>query len=952
MHKGFGFKEVLALLDYLGQLGISDIYLSPILQARPGSTHGYDICDHGSLNSELGTEEDFEALHEGLVRRGMGLLMDFVPNHMAADAALNPWWRDLLENGPCSPFARFFDVDWNPLKSELKSRILLPVLGDHYGRVLERGELRIAFEDGVLVLRYFDQAFPLNPQPCAKVYSFKLKPLQQEMGESDPKLRELLSVLTALRNLPPTTETDASKIEERHREKEIARNRLRRLVQESPRILAYIGDCVGEYNGDASQPERIARLHELLEAQAYRLSYWKTADHEINYRRFFDVSGLVALRMEEDEVFEATHRKILKMAAEGKITGLRLDHVDGLFDPLKYLTHLQQALAKDQPNGGPTPFYLLVEKILTGNEKFPDDWPAAGTTGYDFIARVGGLFRNPDKKTGVLKNLADFTGDSTPFSQVAYQSKKLIMDTSLAGELNVLANQLNRLSEQDPRTRDFTLAALRTGLREVIACFPAYRTYVGPDGWTDQDRQLLLEAIGEANGRNPAADPGLYEFLQSILLPDANSLSPTAFQAALHFTMKFQQYTGPVKAKGVEDTAFYRYLPLLSLNEVGSDPGHYDCDIAEFHRFNLERKAKWPHTLNATATHDTKRGEDARCRLNLLSEVPEEWADQVAKLSGFSGSHQGQVKGKLVPDKDEQYLFYQALFSAWPCGFEATDFSLLGDRLSAYFVKALREAKNHTSWINPNESYEKAATGFVRQMFGEKERAQWSAALLPFIRRTASQGCLQSLSQLLLKITSPGIPDFYEGNELWDFALVDPDNRHPVDFDLRKTLLKEVAEALESAGGPGGFGRPLGKIREWLARWEDGTIKLYVTLAALGFRRRLPELFLEGDYLPLEVSGQAASHLVAFARRQGRQTAIVAVPRLTAEAADPGSAFPPMPKNWGDTSILLPSGIGSSDFLNVFTGETSLLPTGDPSRLGASELFKNFPLALLSGPKT
>ena len=610
------FATAADLVPYLWQLGVTDLYASPYLAARPGSSHGYDIIDHNMLNPELGTEADYERLVRALRAHGMGQLVDFVPNHMGVDPQANPWWRDVLENGMCSPYAHYFDIDWEPVKDELHGRILLPVLGDQYGRVLERGELTLAYEDGTLVLRYFDRNFPINPRMVPMVLRHDLGVVREQLTDDHPQMMEFLSILTALQNLPVYTEHAPDRIAERHREKEVARARLRRLAIEAPRLCEHIDRAVAGFNGRPGHPESFDLLHELLEAQPYRLSYWRTASHEINYRRFFDINELGGLRMEDPDVFQATHAFVLRLIAEDKITGLRLDHPDGLFAPGRYFEQLQEEVRRAwltaQPalattiGGRSRPLYLVVEKILSRDERLPAPWMVHGTTGYNFLNEVHGLFVDPRGERPLRRLYQKFTRRDDSFADVAYESKRLIMEHTMASELNVLAHGLNRVSERSRRSRDFTLLSLREALIEVVACFSVYRTYVGPQGWTDTDRMVIDAAIREARHRNPSMESSIFDFLRAVLLPQRDDLGGTGssdphppadeadYVRRVQFAKQFQQYSAPVQAKGVEDTAFYRYNVLISLTEVGGDPGRFGRSPGDFHAANQRRLESWP----------------------------------------------------------------------------------------------------------------------------------------------------------------------------------------------------------------------------------------------------------------------------------------------------------------------------------------------------------------------
>jgi (1->4)-alpha-D-glucan 1-alpha-D-glucosylmutase len=922
-HRGFRFVDARALVPYLDQLGITDCYSSPYLQARPGSTHGYDICDHNQLNPEIGSEEDYAAFTAALTAHGMGQIVDFAPNHMAADETHNPWWRDVLTNGPCSSFAGFFDIDWEPVKAELKDKVLLPVLGDRYGAVLDRGELRLVFAHGVFALHYCERNFPINPRQLTQVLEYDLDTLRRNLGETHPRLLEYLSIATALRNLPAYTETDPQRIVERQREQEVARERLQRLAESAPEVERHILNSVRAFNGQPGEPASFDRLHALLEVQPYRLAYWRTAAHEINYRRFFDINQLAGIRTDDPRVFDAMHGLLLRLIREGSVTGLRIDHIDGLFAPRQYLKRLQEVIREQpEPPSTEAPFYIVTEKILSPGESLPD-WPVAGTSGYDFLNDVNGLFVDRDKRRMLARVYHRFTRQPSSFADHAYASKKLIMDTSMASELNVLAHALNRYSEHDRHTRDFTLNSLRDALQEVIACFPIYRTYVMPNGYTEDDRRAIDVAIQRARRRNPTVEPSIFDFVRSVLLPDAaTARSADDHRETATLAMKFQQYSGPVQAKGVEDTAFYRYNLLASLNEVGGNPDGFGRLPAEFHAANQRRRERWPTGMLATATHDTKRGEDVRARLNVISELPEEWGHHLSTWARINNANRTVVEGEPAPDRNDEYLFYQALLGTWPpevLGGEPTPGEALVSRLREYMLKAVREAKAHTSWITQNPAYEQAVTRFVERTLSGPTAARFLAAFLPFQNHIARLGMVNSLSQLVLKVMSPGVPDFYQGTELWDLSLVDPDNRRPVDYGARRRLLEGLEPLLQTPQER--VHERIDAVRDMLVCWSDGRIKLFVTAALLRLRRQLATLFLTGRYEAIEAQGERADHVIALVRRHDQDTVIAVVPRLLASLTAATHFLPIGTESWGHTRLLLPLTIGWGAYRNVLTGE-------------------------------
>jgi (1->4)-alpha-D-glucan 1-alpha-D-glucosylmutase len=987
----FTFRNAQAIIPYLAKLGITDCYCSPFLCARPGSTHGYDICAHNQLNPELGSEEDYQALVGELTANDLGQILDFVPNHMAADPDRNQWWRSILEDGPASPYADFFDINWHPIKPELYGQVLLPVLGDHYGIVLERGELQLSFDQGELVLRYHDRRWPIDPGQYPKLLRPGLSTLQASMQEDDPNLSELLSVLSALENLPGLREKDPGRKVGRRRQKNEARERLRQLAARSAPVRKYIEETLRVVNGQPGQPHTYDRLHELLEALPYRLAYWRTAFDEVNYRRFFDINDLVGMRMEEPAFFSAAHDLILRLIRERKITGLRLDHLDGLFDPAGYLNDLQNAVLRDwtadlvppvmsDPDGrrqmpemergaslhgdgglrrlGPPywpPLFVVVEKIISGSETLPESWPIHGTSGYDFLNDLNRLFVEPKNMKALTRAYEHFTGLSEPFADVVYECKKLITWTVLASELNILAHRLDRLSEGNRRARDFTLNALREAIREVVACFPVYRTYVSAAGATENDRHMIDLALSRARQRNPAMEPLVFDFLRQVLLPgqwpvardEAPLTNEEDYRQRLEFAMRFQQYTGPVQAKGLEDTACYRYNRLLSLNEVGGDPQRFGGVPDQFHEANRLRRERWPHAMVATATHDTKRGEDARARLNVLSEIPGEWRRMIFQWGRLNAGNRTDIHGKKAPDRNDEYLFYQALLGAWPAEplgttsrFASTE---LVQRMRDFMLKAVKEAKVHSSWINPNETYDKAVAEFVDKTLAGPRAARFLASFLPFQQRIAKLGMINSLSQVVLKLVSPGVPDVYQGTELWDFSLVDPDNRRPVDFAHRLRLLNDLDPLLQADNSADRIPR----VTELLNCWEDSRIKMFVLSLCLRLRRRYPQLFLQGTYLALRAAGEKADHVVAIVRRHEDQLILAVVPRLVAGFA-PTSALPVGFEVWNDTRLDLHDGIRAESFHNLLTGErVSVRHELNQASLNLGNLLSVYPVALL-----
>jgi len=933
LHGEFRFDDARRLVPYLVSLGVTDCYSSPHFEANPGSRHGYDICNHSALNPELGSQDDYAAFCDALASSGLGHVADIVPNHMAADPLSNPWWRDVLENGPSSPYSDFFDIDWQPVKDELFGKVLLPVLGDQYGQVLERGELKLVMVEGALRLRYFERDLPINPRQSPRVLRLGLDRLEAELV-GDPALREFLSVLTALENLPPYTERDPQKVAERQREKEVARERLSRLLSDSSAVASHVERILAEANGTAGSPPSFDALHELLEHQAYRLAYWRTAFDEVNYRRFFDVNELVGLRMEDKRVFDAAHVLVKHLADAGRITGVRVDHPDGLSDPAEYFERLHALTDR--------PLYVVAEKVLSPGETLAADWKVHGTTGYGSLNLLHGLFVDPRHVRKLRRVYARLTGRTESFEDVAYRSRLAIMLTSMASELNVLAHALNRISEGDRRVRDFTLSSCRRVLREVTACFPVYRTYVSARGAGAFDRACVSQAIAEARRRNPVMDDSIFEFLREVLLPSGAAGGEDArARAHLNFAMNFQQFTAPVFAKGVEDTAFYRYHVLISANDVGGHPGRPAAAPEEFHAANTRRLAEYPLELKATATHDTKRGEDARLRICAISEVPDDWRRAVSAWMRINGRNRTKLQAGWAPDRNDEYFFYQALLGAWPCEsasdpLASTAPAELVERLDRYMSKAVREAKVHTSWIYEVPDYGRAVSHFVSRTLAGPTAPRFLASFVPFARRLARAGMTNSLAQLVLKLSSPGVPDFYQGSEFWDLNLVDPDNRRPVDFAARCRAIDSLQPLMQTIDG-GAAASDL--VQELVEAWPDGRIKLFVTMRGLQFRRAHPALVLDGAYEPLVADGPAAGHIVGFSRTGPSGTLIALVPRLTLSLEADA---------WTLSTLVLPSSAGTDrEYRHVLTGET-IRCRGD--RVSLSEVFAAIPAAMLFAP--
>ncbi len=939
-NRSFTFSQAADLIPYLAALGISHCYSSPYLRARLGSTHGYDIIDHQHLNPEIGAPEEYDRFVAALHQHGMGQILDIVPNHMGIMGGDNAWWLDVLENGEASTYSGYFDIDWEPLKEELRGKVLVAVLGDQYGTVLDRGELKLTFNQkkGEFSILYFQHRFPVNPREYPRILSHDLESLSQQLGALDEKFLELQSVISGFNHLPGREEKAAEKRAERMRDKEIHKRRLAALCERSAQVAGFIENNVASVNGTSGDSVSWEALHELIKAQAYRLAYWRVAADDINYRRFFDVNDLAAVRQENQPAFTQTHEFVLQLLRQGQVDGLRIDHPDGLYNPHDYLQDLQGIPHSPDGAADSGGHYVLVEKILTGDEELPRSWPISGTTGYEFSNLVNALFVDPNAENKMDRIYRAFIGRNVDFQELVYQCKKLVMDRSLNSELNVLANHLSRIALADRHTCDFTVKSLRDALTEIIAAFPVYRTYVAGRHVAPDDRKYIDTAIHRAQARMKTADSSVYDFIREILLTRQADGHQTFYQeSVVHFAMKFQQYTSALMAKGLEDTSFYRYNRLISLNDVGGDPLQFGVSPEEFHRKIQLRAETWPHSMNSTSTHDSKRSEDTRARINVLSEMPALWRQHLAHCRSLNRKEKTVCDGAEAPTSNDEYLLYQTLLGAWPLPprreSPPPDFV---DRIRDYMLKAIREAKENTSWANPNLEYESAMSAFVNAVLNSRD---FRDHFLPFQARISHFGMLNSLAQTLLKVTVPGVPDIYQGNELFEFDLVDPDNRRRVDYAVRHRALQDLGS---SQNNPGDF--PDGDLPTHM-HMDDGRIKLCVIWKALQLRKRKPQLFGGGEYLPLQVSGDRARHLLAFARLHKNEVAVVAVPRLCAQLLGGEQRLPVGAGVWGDTCIDLPNDVNS--LRNVFTGESVKL-SGDTPSLPVASLFATFPVALLT----
>ncbi|TXH37620.1 MAG: malto-oligosyltrehalose synthase [Rhodospirillaceae bacterium] len=945
LNKDMTFAQAAELLPYLRALGISHVYASPYLKARPNSPHGYDITDHNSLNPEIGDWETFSAFCAKLQQEGLGQILDFVPNHMGIGHDDNTYWLDVLEWGRNSPFAAFFDINWRPRQTALQDKILLPLLGEQYGHVLERGELKLKFDaaSGSFSVWYFDHRFPLHPS----TYPLILQRIDA--------LSDFRRGFAAIR--PPAEESSS-----RSAERAIVdglKQALAEMAQRESLLAGELQAAAEEFNGSPGQPDSFRALHDLLERQVYRLAFWRVAAEEINYRRFFDINELAGIRMERWDVFAATHRLIGRLVGEGRLQGLRLDHIDGLFDPATYLDRLQSFVQRhrDERGGDPdaqstatSPFYILVEKITARHERLRDSWPVAGTTGYECLNLVNGLFVDSDGEKTLDRAYRQFIDEPIDYDAMLHACKTHIIDTVLSSEIERLSGELDNLSEQHWSTRDYTQDRLRAALREVVAGFPVYRTYINKDGISAEDYRDIDWAVSQAKKTYRGLDPEILDVVHAALtatLSDRHSSYKR--QEVLKFAMRFQQYTGPVMAKALEDTLFYRYNRLLSLNEVGGDPRQFGVSDSAFHHLMQERLKLQPHALSTLATHDTKRGADMRARLNVLSEIPGEWNKRLRRWSTLNRFRRQKSDHGRMPTRNDEYMIYQMLLGAWPIELTTTDalssdeIAAFRERLSNAILKAIREAKQHTSWHNRNEPYEAACLSFLEKIIDVNQRNPFLDDFRPFQARIARLGMMKSLAQLGVSLTIPGVPDIYQGGELWDLSMMDPDNRRAVDFEKRRDALAKVDAAMMRPPPE----RQI-QIRQWLTNWQDGRIKQALTSTVLNLRRREPELFFHGSYEPLNISGEAASRLFGFARRYGDKICVTLCGRLfagaTEDAGDIDARQSPQQSSWAGCSATLP--VKQTELVDVTTGASQKIQDGE---LRIDDAFAHLPIAILVG---
>ncbi len=883
---GMTFDHAAKLAPYLARLGISHLYAAPIFEAEPGSTHGYDVVDNRAIDSSLGGEAGFERMAAALRAEGIGIVLDFVPNHMSA-STFNPYWRDVLEWGEASDCAQFFDIDWGAPK------LLVPALGTSYGQALEEGKFGLHFDaqDGGLTFTYYGLKLPLTPTSYAQV-------LMRAEGEAFAEWARRFAVAT------PQTSAELKA----------------ELAEAAADAATYraIEQALSEVAADTEA------LHELHEMQIWRLTHWRAARETLTYRRFFEITDLVGIKEERPRVFDEMHVRLFELVETGKIDGIRLDHIDGLADPKAYFERLQKTV------GEVDPFYLVIEKILGPGEELRADWPVAGTTGYEFIRALAELFTDPRGESGMTRAYCDFLQEEVDYEALILGAKRMMMIRNLAGELEHLKDMVGALAMRQLATRDFGSDTLRRAIIELAAALPVYRTYVDVSGPQDEDRAILAAAAEKAKAARQVEDEEAIDFLRRVLELDLEL--PEDQASALEFAVRFQQTTGPVMAKALEDTAFYRYNRLIALNEVGGEPDRFGATLDDFHAVMAQRLRHQPAGLSATSTHDTKRGEDSRARLYVLSEMPEAWAAAVHRWTVLNAEFRRVSDERVMPEPEVEWMFYQALAGVWPpdlaCD-DATGLAALADRMAQFMLKAVREAKMHTSWTAQDPDYEAAVEGFTRAALDPARAGLFLQNFVAMCGPVFLAGALNSLSQTAIKLTAPGVPDIYQGSELWDLSLVDPDNRRAVDYDTCRSLQASVGDAVPAA---------------LLADWRSGAVKMLLLHAGLALRVRAHDLFASGDYVPLTVEGAAAENVLAFARVAGTQAVITIVPRIGLNLLS-GESIPLVPRErWGDTDVMLPPELSSRNWRDVITGATHKAQ----GRLLVGAALERFPVAVLA----
>ncbi len=914
LNRDYNFNDTKAIVSYLSGLGISDIYASPIFKARKGSMHGYDVVDPAKINPELGTEEEFNELIKELKKYRMGWLQDIVPNHMAFDME-NSMLMDVLEYGKKSEFYNFFDIEWNHPYESIRGRLLAPFLGRFYGECIEDGEIQLRYDEKGLSINYYNLAFPLRIDSYSKVFTHNIEELEKRLGSDHPDFFKLLGILNIL-----DTTVISEEVGDRYEQMSLSLKMLWEFYNNNLAIKEYIDGCIAAFNGEKGDTESYNLLDNLFSEQLFRLSFWKVAAEETNYRRFFNINELISLKIEEDDVFRYTHSYIFRLLNEGKISGVRIDHIDGLYDPMSYLNKLRS----EAPDS-----YIVVEKILQSDENMPTSWPVSGTTGYDYMNHLNCIFCKRENEREFTRLYYRFSYlQEGSYENLVYEKKRMIIEKDMAGDIDNLAHLMKKISSRFRHGYDITLYGLRSALIEVLTLFPVYRTYIDNETFSEKDKEHIRHVIKKAKRLVPGL---LYElnFIEMfLLLKMGDYLNDEERKQLIHFVMRFQQFTGPLIAKGFEDTTLYIYNRLLSLNEVGGDPSRFGIGVDEFHKFNMKRLESWPFTMNTTSTHDSKRGEDVRARLNVLSEIPNEWNAKIREWSKINRRKKKVINAMPVPDRNDEYSLYQTLIGVYP--FHNEEYI---NRVKEYIIKAIREAKVHTAWLKPDTDYEEAHISFIDELLKPSKGNKFLELFIPFQRKIAHYGIFNSLSQVLIKITSPGIPDFYQGSELWDLNLVDPDNRRPVDYNKRKKILKKIEEKWKKDA--------LLLINEFVSSKENGSIKLFIIFRALKTRIEKKDVFMKGEYIPIEIEGKYRNNIIAFVRKFEDLCSITVAPRFLTDVVCEDE-YPVGLKIWDDTRLLLPENIPSL-WKDIFTnkeisGERSLL---------VGEVFQYLPLSLI-----
>ncbi|WP_071518772.1 malto-oligosyltrehalose synthase [Geitlerinema sp. PCC 9228] len=926
-HPEFGFQQAQKVIHYLAELGISDVYASPIFKARSGSSHGYDVVDPNQLNPELGSHQDFENLMAELHSLNMGWVQDIVPNHMAYNSE-NYFLMDILEHGPDSEYFDYFDIEWEHPYEDIKGKLLTPMLGDFYGNCLENGEIQLNYDENGLNVNYYDIKLPLRIESYATFLSHDLGRLSRKLGRSHPDAIKMLGILYIVKSIS----TDLSG-RQRKDQTEFVKSLLWEAYNNNEEIKNFINHNLEIFNGEVGKPESFDLLDKLLSEQFFRLSFWKVGAEELNYRRFFTVNDLISLRVEDQRVFHKTHETIEKLVEAGKFTGLRIDHIDGLFDPTEYLRRLREKMGD---------IYVVAEKILELGEKLPEEWCLQGTSGYHFLNQANSVFCQTDNAREFTHIYRRMTGYHEVYDNLVAEKKRLIAETNLVGDVDNIARLLKRIAGQYRYGRDFTLTGLKKAILEVLVQFPIYCTYINHDGVRDRDRFYVRKAIQKAKRQIPQLVKELNLIEKFLLLDYEGTLTEAEREQWVLFAMRLQQFSGPLMAKGVEDTLFYVYNRLVSLNEVGGHPQQFGISLEDFHQFNREQLKSWPHAMNATSTHDTKRSEDVRARINVLSEIPTEWEGQVKRWRELNQEHkktsnENTKSGKdqrLIPDANDEYFLYQNLVGVFPFSADEQEYADFIERIKQYAIKSVREAKVHTAWITPDTDYEEGFLAFIEKILDPSPDNIFLAEFRDFQRKIAAYGMFNSLSQTLLKIASPGVPDFYQGTELWNLSLVDPDNRRAVDYEERLSFLQEIKRRCQT-----GMESLLSDLK---ATRTDGRMKLFLIARGLQARQQYQQVFQYGDYIPLSVTGSFHQHVIAFARLYRGRTVIAIAPRFLTSMIS-ADADPLGEEVWGDTRIELPHNLQSANWrdtlvdLEVAGGET----------LSVGKVLQVFPVALL-----